>query len=130
MSITNKLRKEYETFCKLGGGNFSDKLGLECSKFGYTIKINYLDLGEDKINLNIQINSAIQDFEVLSLKNVKILDVERLSQLSENNNELSYYVLNIYLDIGILSLKKDIKNNKIIISLKTGNIEYQSSVIF
>jgi len=69
------------------------------------------------------------DFEILNIKNCKIIDCKRLTKNTEMN-ELEYYVFNIYLDKGLLSIRRKIKEDKIIVYLKTPEIEYKSSIVF
>jgi len=65
----------------------------------------------------------------LNIKDCKIVDCERLTKSNEMN-ELEYYIFNIYLDKGLLSIRRKIKEDKIIIYLKTTEIEYESSIVF
>ncbi|EOD42662.1 Uncharacterized protein Nst1_394 [Candidatus Nanobsidianus stetteri] len=43
---------------------------------------------------------------------------------------MEYYIFNIYLDKGLLSIRRKIKEDKIIVYLKTTDIEYESSIVF
>ncbi|MGC9079159.1 MAG: hypothetical protein ACP5G1_00270 [Nanopusillaceae archaeon] len=125
MVLQDKLKKEFAFFCKISGGNFKEGLYFECERENYSIKVGY-----NGNNLSLTISSKLTgDYEVLSINNVKVMDVERLSK--ENDlREIEYYVLNIYLDKGILSIRKSSRENKLVINLKTSEIEYESSVLF
>ena len=125
MIFDDKLKKEFSVFCKISGGEFKENAYLECSKENYSIKISYTDLG-----LSLMVGSKFTgDYEILNLNNVKVIDCERLSK-NNDFGELEYYILNIYLDKGLLSIRRSIRENKIIIYLKTPDIEYESSVVF
>ncbi|MGC9133210.1 MAG: hypothetical protein ACP5GJ_02305 [Nanopusillaceae archaeon] len=125
MVFEDKLKKEFSMFCKISGGQFNENIYLECLKENYFIRINYTDIG-----LSLTAGSKMTgDYEILNINNIKIIDVERLSK-NNDSGELEYYILNIYLDKGLLSIRKSIRENKIIIHLKTDQIEYESSVLF
>ncbi|BFI73123.1 hypothetical protein YN1_1100 [Nanoarchaeota archaeon] len=125
MIFDDKIKKEFSIFCKISGGEFKENAYLECSKENYSIKISYTDIG-----LSLIAGSKITgDYDILNINNVKIIDCERLSK-NNDAGELEYYIFNIYLDKGLLSIRRSIRENKIIIYLKTTDIEYESSVLF
>ncbi|WP_231434399.1 hypothetical protein [Candidatus Nanopusillus massiliensis] len=50
-------------------------------------------------------SNITSDFEILNIKDCKIVDCERLTKSNEMN-ELEYYIFNIYLDKGVIINKK------------------------
>ena len=125
MVFEDKIKKEFSTFCRISGGQFNENIYLECIKENYYIKISYTEVG-----VSFMVGSKITgDFEILNINNAKIIDAERLSK-NNDSGELEYYILNIYLDKGLLSIRRSVRENKIIIYLKTSEIEYESSVLF
>ncbi len=125
MIFEDKIKKEFSTFCKISGGEFKENTYLECQKENYSIKITYTN-----ISVSLMVGSKITgDFEILNINNTKIIDAERLSK-NNDFGELEYYIFNIYLDKGLISIRRSIKENKIIIYIKTSDIEYESSVVF
>jgi len=122
--MENKIKKEFEMFCKISGGEYREGTYIECVRDKY-----YIRLSEEN-GLTFMAGSNItSDFEILNIKNCKIIDCERLTKNNEMN-ELEYYIFNIYLDKGLLSIRRKIKEDKIIVYLKTPEIEYESSIVF
>ncbi|BBL45698.1 hypothetical protein MJ1_0545 [Nanobdella aerobiophila] len=125
MNNYDKLKKEFSLFCKISGGNFIEDNSLQCTKEKYYIKIYYNDLG-----LSISAGSKFTgDYDLLNLNNTKIVDVERISG-NNDLGELEFYILKIYLDKGLLYIKRSVKEDKIIIHLQMNDLEYESSVLF
>jgi len=122
--MENKIKKEFEIFCKISGGQYKEGIYIECVKDKY-----YIRLSQENGLAFIAGSNMTSDFEILNIKNCKIIDCERLTKSNEIN-ELEYYVFNIYLDKGLLSIRRKIKEDKIIVYLKTPEIEYESSIVF
>lgn len=127
--MIEELVKNFEHFCRMCDGKFSYSLFPECKRLSYTIGMDFHELDNKLEYLTIKIISSEGDFEIFSLKDIYIEKIERLSENDENGN-LAYYSLFIYTNKGVLSLKRAIRENKLIVSFSNEDLNYQSSVIF
>ncbi|MEM4588275.1 MAG: hypothetical protein QXW13_02025 [Nanopusillaceae archaeon] len=129
MVSSKDLIKNFETFCKLSGGKFENVLNPKCSKTSFSISLEISESNEIFEKIVLKIESISGDYEIIKLKNVKVLDIERFSEEDEKG-AYAYYTFNIITDKGILSLKKAIREDKLIIIYKDNVVEYTSSIIF
>lgn len=127
--MIDELVKNFEQFCILCEGKFSYNVFPQCTKLTYTIRLDFHEIDDTLEYLKIRIISDEGDFEILSLFNVKIENIERKTE-NDEKGEMNYYVLNIYTNKGLLKLKKELKEDKFIVEFNGKDIKYSSSVLF
>ncbi|MEM1688184.1 MAG: hypothetical protein QXM04_02245 [Nanopusillaceae archaeon] len=129
MISSKDLIKNFENFCKLSGGRFENTLNPKCIKSSFSISLEVTESNGIFEKIILKIESISGDNEVIKLKNVKIIDLEKFSEEDEKGI-YSYYTFNIITDKGVLSLKRAIREDKLIILYRNDTIEYESSIIF
>lgn len=127
--MINDLLKNFKVFCKMCDGTYREELFPECKKYSFKIGIEYLEKGDMLAYLVIKIVSDEGDEEILRLEDVRILEVRRISENDENGT-LRFYTLYVKTNKGIISLKRDIRENKLVVNFENKDIWYRSTVIF
>ena len=127
--MIEELIKNFKVFCEMCEGKYVEDISPECRKFSFRIIFDFVEAKEKLEHLSLKVTSDEGDEEIFTIKDVRILNVERYSE-NDDKGELSYYVLNIVTDKGELKLKKNIKEDKLLISFKSNNLEYSSTIIF
>ena len=129
MASINDITKHFKIFCEMCGGKYDETLLPQCVKSRFTITLDVVGGDTQIIKLLVKIISVEGDEEAFQLNNTRLVDVQRISE-NDHTGAIRYYTLNILTESGELSLKKDLKDNKLILSFKNSDITYVSTVIF
>ena len=127
MSVSNLIRN-FKMFCSMCDGKYEEEIFPSCKRFSFRISLEYLEKENTLSYLKLKIVSGEGDEEEINLYNVRILGVERKSE--EENGVIRFYSLIIHTDKGILSLKKDIREDKLYVEFSGRDLKYRSSIIF
>ena len=127
--MLKELIKQFKKFCEMCEGSYKDSVFPMCVKYSFRISLEYLEREDYLEYLLVKIVSEEGDEEILRIRNVKILDVKRISE-NDESGVLRYYTLLVKTSNGTLYLRRDIKEKKLIVQFESPNISYKSIVLF
>jgi hypothetical protein len=127
--MLKELVKQFKKFCEMCEGTYDDSVFPTCKRYSFRISIEYLERDYWLEYFLVKIISEEGDEEVLRLNNIKILDVQRISE-NDSTGVLRYYTLVIKTDKGTLYLKRDIRSRQLVVQFESRDVSYKSVVLF